>query len=164
MVFWPFYYYSHYPATNFSLFTHILNVNKFWANLVTEFVLLSTSVSLALLISKFLADLVVVILSIKVTSLALLKPLNETLIEISKIASIFLFFIYYLLLKTLKINTLESPVVQIPLFSTRNYYERWVILTFLTVSSSFIINFFDNLIGFALGLKVVMQLFYLSFE
>ena len=58
------------------------------------------------------------------------------------------------LLNTLKIDILEGPVTQIPLFSIRNCYREWVILNLLTLSSLFIIEFFDDLVRLALGLAV----------
>ena len=61
----------------------------------------------------------------------------------------------------LKIDTLEGPVAQILLFSTRNCYDGWAILSF-PISSFllFVIEFFDDLIGLALDLGVVVRLFY----
>ena len=74
---------------------------------------------------------------------------------------IFLSFICCFLLNALKFDILGGPVAQILLFSTQNCYGGWAILSLPTSSSlSFNIEFSNNLIGLALGLGIVVRLFY----
>ena len=143
-------------ASNFRILSHVLNTNK------------------------FLANLVVVVLSIKLNGLANLLKLwmnvdrnpaqpRRTCISFIDFSSslffttsILLSFICFLFLNALKFDISEDPVAQIPLFLTRNYYRGWAILSFPTSSSLFcVIEFFDTLIWLTLDLGVVVQLFYL---
>ena len=98
--------------------------SEFLANLIIDLIPIPISTFSAMSDGKFLADRVGYSEYWGQWSGKLTEILNETLIEIGQITSIFVFFIYCLLLNAFKIKALEGPVKQIPLFLTCNYYGR----------------------------------------